>query len=546
MADALDPAALLPTGQLQQELFEIMEEGEPGALRVYTNIMNLWDMLPKYDVWGITKRYHTDLPMEDRVRVIPVRHRPHREALTPDEDDELFAEIELEIHPALISRKKIERFSEPGPNGKRKQSRRVARDSDGNPVMERVYVFPGVREDKIEEALKLLLAHGQGEWETEKSGVRFTVRQIYRELARTGNKYNIDEIKEGLEVLRKARCTIYGIESGTGRRKSVIDAPFLPAVLLNDRNTYESKLEAGEDTRCYAQMHPLVSEGIRQNQFRLTNYLKHQRLDNLLARFIHKVLRIGFTAASSPNTPYKLSMNQTLMEYGRFNERSDNNYSVFKTALQDLESNGILSKWEVEDIRDQADRRIIHDRYFLCYPTQEFVDEVVRANSKSKRNSALLEEFSNVRELGRAVKALPKRAQKLVRRLREFGIAMPTALELVDEHSVERIESAITQLEETEHKKPKQIRNRTGLLISLIRKGADGAAAVTASEEMATIAEPAGDEQQVNVNHLAALNPEQQAYLLKNWNSWKPGDRATFNRYGLASPHVRDVLFADI
>lgn len=532
-------------GIIQRDLFEITDGSYETPLRTYTNVMILWDMLPKYDVFGTSKRYHAELSPEDRVRVIPVKHRIHLDNLTHGQD-EIYAELELEITPAFIRRKQVERDLVMLPNGKRKYTKRTITSDDGKAMFERVYVFPGAREDKVEEALKFLLAHGQGDFESEETWVRFSVRQLQKELGRTGITMSLDEIKEALQVLADSKCKIYGVDGQTGRRRSVVSSSFLPQLAMVDRDQYVQALKVGEETRCYAQFHMLVTQGIRNNQFRVTNYMQHQKLDNLLSRHIHRTLRIDFTYADySESKPYPLYMKKTLMEYGRYTSRPDADAKVTRTALDELVKAEIVTGYDEEKIRNPKDRRMVTDRIYRLFPSNTFVNEMRNANSSRKRNEQMLNEIQNTRNLGDRVNALPKNEQMRVRLLTSFGVSTEKAMELASEYNEAHIKKAIARTRLKESKSPEGLNNPSGYLIKTLAQAKDPEPDVVkrSSSTPPTTSFSHDQDTQVNVQQLATLTPEHNRILLENWAQWSEGDRQTFNRHGLNSPHVREHLF---
>src|SRR5690606_31549440 len=139
------------------------------------------------------------------VRVIPVRHQIPHDALI--NEDEVFIDLELHITPALIERKRVDWINEHDKStGKTKRKKIFARDDQGNYIYDYVYVYPGLSEDKVEEALKMLLTHVQGEFKPEQTGVKFSIKQIQRELKKHGSSLSLDEIKESLNILSRSRC----------------------------------------------------------------------------------------------------------------------------------------------------------------------------------------------------------------------------------------------------------------------------------------------------------------------------------------------------
>ena len=350
----------LPLG-LQQDLFEITDGRSNTEFRVYTNILELWDLLPKYDPQGTVKRYHPFLSTEESIRKIPVQHPVHRAKLISDES--AFVDLELQITPARIETRVREWIYITDDSGKKKRKRVYKKDAAGNYVTEAFFVYPGLREDKVEEALKFLLSRGQGDFDTDRTGVTFSIQQLRKELERTGTKLSLEEIKEALEVLSKSHCEIHGLNSD-GKRRSLMSSSFLPQLVMVTREDFlDKRKENGKNLKhCYAQFHVAVTISIKANQFRITHYEKHQRLNTLLSRFIHKILRTEFVNASKANRPFELPFKKLMSEYGRAEIRADSNTSVLETALEDLAGNSIAKPFEVDVLRPVS--QSVKTKYF--------------------------------------------------------------------------------------------------------------------------------------------------------------------------------------
>jgi hypothetical protein len=515
---------------LQHELFEITDGKRHPEIRVYSNILELWDLLPKYDPYGSSKRYHEDLDISESIRKIPVRHKIHREQLISE--DETFVDLELHITPARIETRKRIWVTE---NGKRK--RVYARDENGDYIVSAAYVYPGLREDKVEEALKFLLSHGQGEFSTERTGVVFSIKQIQRELRRTGSSMSVDEIKESLEVLSRSRCEIYGLDAD-GKKRSVMGSSFLPNLIMVDRDTWEaqSKSKGGDAgiTQCYAQFHIAVTMSIQSNQFRLTHYEKHQSLDNLLSRYIHKVLRTSFTNAGRNAEPFSLSYNTVMSEFGRDqNSRIDANVRMIETALKQMIRADIISNYSVEIIGSMMDKRSIEDRIYRLTPTQNFINEMIASNSQHKRNLELFSDFTNSKELSSKITGLDDPQRLVHKELIGWKISSSRALEIIQNYPLMLIRKILREVG-TGFQSGK-VKNPSGFILKALEEGwfADNEMVFASSDE------PVETPNQEMLNS----QPEKiQQKVLDYWDRWDKGMKGTFNKYGLNSPAVRQAL----
>jgi hypothetical protein len=312
-----------------------------------------------------------------------------------------------------------------------------------------------------------------------------------------------------------------------------------------DRGSYVEALKNGSDTRCLAQFHMLVTQGIRSNQFRISNYMQHQKLDNLLSRHIHRTLRIDFTYADySDSKPYPLYMKKTLREYGRYTSRPDDDAKVTRTALEELVKAEIITRYDEEKLLNPNDRRMVTDRIYRLFPTNTFVDEMRNSNSYRKRNDQMLNDASKTKQLGALVNDLSKDNQLRVRMLTSFGVSTEKAIELASEYGEDSIKRAVALTRTKESKTPEGLKNPSGYLIKTLTQAKElqGDIFEVPKDNVPLRSSSQDQETQVNVQQLATLNQEQNKILLDNWSNWSEGDRQTFNKHGLKSPYVRSNL----
>lgn len=554
---AMDGTPPTPPG-LQKDLFEITDGTSNPELRVYSNISEVWDLLPKYDTSGSNKRYHADLPMDQRVRKIPVRHKLHREQFISDH--ETFVDLELQITPALIDVRRRVWKHVLDKNGKptQKRQRVYERDENGDYITEKAYVFPSLREDKVEDVLRWLSTHGQGDFKQEITGVTFSVKQIQKELKRTGSTMSADEIKESLLVLSKSRCDIYGLDAD-GHKRSVMNSSFMPNLMMVTRDDYQARIASGERSTafCYAQFHISVTMSIRAMRFRLTHYIKHQRLDNLLARHIHKVLRTSYINAGVNTRPFRLSHNQLMAEVGRIDQRQDVNVKVTKTALSELIKEKILESYEVELEKRLQDKRGVSDRIYWLTPSSEFIDEMIASNAQNKQNTELMDDYVSVSEIGKQVTELDSTLRLTHKELRAWGLSSRRALEIVKQYPPALLRRILREVKSGQYNG--KIKNPSGFIIKALDEGWFADASYIPQNSEAPFEESEArdyltlDHQpDITYNGLNEINPEPQTLrklpepiqemVLDEWPQWDKAMRRTFNSHGLQSPAICEAL----
>jgi hypothetical protein len=521
MAEQL-PFDLAPA-EIQRSLFEI-PANKGRHLKSYTNTALMWDLLPKFDMSSSKIRYFTDLSMDELVRVVPVKYGYFFDDLMLDEQ---FVDLQFHITPALI-RRRVKTVNEAG--------RRVfSRNDGGNYVYENCYVYPGIKEDKIEQALIYLLSHGYGRFKDQETGVSFTLNRIKDELHKTGTSYSLDEIKESLEVLSKARGDLYGM-GDTGKKISLMRSTYLSNLLLVERDTYESSMRSGEkdQIRCYAQFHAAITHSIGRGIFRLNHYRKHQRLSNPLGRYMHKLLRVRFTNAFSTAKPFDYSFNRLIAESGRTHASTKSNKRLLDGGIEDLIECKIMERIDVDNIHDQDDGRTIVDRIVRFYPSPEFIDEMKKSNGLEEYKNGQKMDYRNTKELQARVNDLGKAGSKLTAELKEIGINTDKALELIERFGEGYVRHNVRHLN-WKNDSTTKIQNPAGYLIKALEDGyIDQSNALIEGGKVVDI--------EVDGTTLDNLPDHIKTRVLDAWPTWSYSDKLTFNKNGLATPYIRELL----
>lgn len=319
---ALDKLTVSQPSQLK--LFEIIQA--PGKPNPYSNTIELYDALPKYN-WS-AKREHEDLSNAVITRQCTIRGQT----------------FTVKVKPAIIE----------------KNNRAVL-------------IYPGQREELVEDALRKLAVEGKGYMIEDKAGVLFTLYELQKELEQMGHGFNLNEIKEAILVCRGASIECFS-EDG----ESMISASFFPMVGLTTRGEFMRK---GSDARCYVQFNPLVTESIMNLTFRQYNYRLAMDIRSPLARYIYKRMSHYWTQAST-DSPYTPSLVSFLSQSPReLSPRMAENIRAMKNALDTLRRHKVISGYDTEQIKES--RRILDVRYTI-WPHEEFVKMVKAANKRAQ------------------------------------------------------------------------------------------------------------------------------------------------------------------
>lgn len=309
----------------QLSLFEILDSKGKND---YSNTIEIYDALPKH-VWS-TQRERTDLENAVITRRCVIRGR----------------EYISKVKPAIIEK------------------------PDGTTVL----IYPGEREELVEDALRKLAASGQGHILEGKTGVIFTLYELQKELARMGHGFNFAEIKEAILVCRGA--TLECIDENEG--EALISGSFFQMIGLTNRSDF---LKKGADAKCYVQFHPLVNDSIMKLTFRQYNYRIAMQIRSPLARFIYKRMS-NFWTQADPGNPYTPSLLSFLTQSPReMSPRMPENIRAMKNALDILIKEEIVRDYEATRVKDG--KKIADVRYTI-WPHPNFVKEMKRANAKKR------------------------------------------------------------------------------------------------------------------------------------------------------------------
>lgn len=297
----------------------------------YSNTIELYDFMPKYH-WGKVERIYNTF-LKSLERSFECRGTKYR----------------IEVTPARI------------------------KDKDGN---EREY-FPSKREELVEDALRRFATAGQGLFLDDLAGVTFTLYQLQQELKRNGHSYSTTQLKEALLICAKTRITI-STNDGTA---IFISSPF-ETIGLQTREDWKGK---GQKSKAFVRFNSLVTESIKNGNFRQLNYEKAMSYKSIIARQLHKRMSHHYTQASITQ-PYHIQLSTIIRDLGltEYDTPKHNLRNVCK-ALDEMKKLDVLLSYKVEPTHDvQARNKLINAKLVLT-PHPTFAGEVMQANRRQGR-----------------------------------------------------------------------------------------------------------------------------------------------------------------
>ncbi|WP_187306309.1 plasmid replication protein [Buchnera aphidicola] len=293
----------------------------------YSNTIEIYDSIPKY-IWNLKKIY-TNESNAIIIRKTKIRGK----------------NFLIKIKPAIIEKKNFKT----------------------------TLIYPGQREEIIEDALRKIALYGKDKIVQGKAGVIFTLYELQKELTKTGHGYNLNEIKEGIEV-----CGGAVLEFMTEDKKTFISSSFFPLIKL----TKKSCLYTSHYSKCYVQFNPLVHNSIIDNSFKQYNYTICMQIHSPLARYMYKRMSHYWTQAHEklPYTPSLISfLNYSSRESSK---RISENIRAMKNALDLLIKKKIINYYQKKEKKNG--KKIIDIKYIIT-PHANFINQIVSSNKKTKK-----------------------------------------------------------------------------------------------------------------------------------------------------------------
>lgn len=303
-----------------------------------SNAIDLWDSIPRYAVSrariGIMRTVEGFLPVME----LPFNYRGRSLAAT--------------IYPAQVK----------GKDGKW------------------ISYYPSAREELIEHALRKISAEQQVgffDQSNYRSGARFSLHQLRKELEQQGHSLRYDELVEGLDILSLSAIEIVGTNDDSD--EAFARSTYLTALTGVKRKDYE----ADNQTRWAVQFHPLVTQSIDQVTYRQFNYQRLMRCSTQLARWLISQLVLKYTQAAMINSfdmRYSTIRRDSALLNGYGRERDA--VAALDSAWEELKTLCVLSL--IKKVEQRGARNKLQDVAYTLHPTNKFAAEQKAANRRQR------------------------------------------------------------------------------------------------------------------------------------------------------------------
>jgi Initiator Replication protein len=247
----------------------------------------------------------------------------------------------------------------------------IERTKDGK--TQRTFVFPGGREEVIEDVLRKLSTERRAEAYVAKTGnhegatfvgITFTLYEVFEELKRVGKSYSYSEIREALSIMNRSILSIKSVDDTMD-----LSAPFFPIVAIAD------KANKGE-TKSFVCFHPMVTETIHTLKFRRFNYAKALEFNRHYTRLVYKRLSHRWIQAS-PGKPYTILLSTLISALKDPYPNLFQDKALFEKVMEDLKAADVLSGYKMTP---KKDRKKIIDWTFDLFASEAFAKQMASNN----------------------------------------------------------------------------------------------------------------------------------------------------------------------
>lgn len=177
-------------------------------------------------------------------------------------------------------------------------------------------------------------------------------------------------------------CAKTTITVTTADGQAVLVSSLFETLGLQTRDDWK---ETGRKSKAFVRFNSLVSESIKNGSYRQLDYDKAMAYSSVIARQLHKRMSHHYTQASVTTT-YSIMLSTIVRDFGlaEYARPSLNLNQVIK-ALDEMKSNNVLLKYDVEKTTDPTNRNKLIEAKFVLMPHPYFADEIRKANARAGR-----------------------------------------------------------------------------------------------------------------------------------------------------------------
>lgn len=255
----------------------------------------------------------------------------------------------------------------------------------------RASFYPSAREELVEHALRRISAEQQAGFfdrPNYRSGAKFSLYLLRRELESKGHSLRYDELIEALDVLSLSAIEI--VSSDPNAPEPFARSTYLPGLTGVRRVEYE----ADRTARWGVLFHPLVTSSIDQVTYRQFNYQRLMRCTTQLARWLLGQLVLKYTQAALTNS-FEIRFSTIQRDSALLNGYKQQRQAVvaLDDAWAELKTLGALHT--IKKVEQRVARGKLEDVVYTIYPTQQFASEQKAANRRISDGKSVVQRNAN-------------------------------------------------------------------------------------------------------------------------------------------------------
>ncbi|WP_415912230.1 hypothetical protein [Neptuniibacter sp. QD37_11] len=238
--------------------------------------------------------------------------------------------------------------------------------------------YPGTPEENVFAAL-MKLAGEKLEQYGNRIGVPFTLSELARRISDDHQKMSLTNIKESLSILKKADYTLRRVgEDGKLKEWEYTH--------INEILSSGERDNPNDGDQFFAVFNSMITEEIAKLQYRLYNHSRFKKFKGSLTRLLYKKLCNEFRWAATGRM-FEIFLMET-RDWGQLNTPEDMKINKRRDPLifsfDELIELGVLESYRllrvIKETGSNGRKRTV-DEVYEVYPTQEFVNEIKKANA---------------------------------------------------------------------------------------------------------------------------------------------------------------------
>ena len=259
------------------------------------------------------------------------------------------------------------------------------------------YYFPSSNEELVEDILRhQTTINSQTAFWEDNYGCEFSLHFIWKELRRFNKSRNKIEIRQSLRILSRALLMFYRKDTykdGTG--DPIYSGTYLSESTVLKLSDYYKRVDLPEEAQLLgrAKFHNMVTESIKNVDYRLNRYDIFMEYRNDMSRWFHKRISHMHIGADL-ETPYQIKASTCFNDGNwKWQARLDRCKRRIDAALKEMSERGMIDseRTTVERLHEQ-NKHV--DYVVTVYLSKAFIDHIILSNIVQKKNREVVQKLA--------------------------------------------------------------------------------------------------------------------------------------------------------